>query len=1682
MPNKDDEKVSCDASWRLLSPMRRLIGHDRPSKRRFLPSLTDLIWWGATLQLGTRLRQRRRFAKALGQSTPQALTLEAAWYLAQNPDVATAGIDPLRHYRKRGIAEGRNWGLPTETNLSQQAARYLLQNPDVAAAGVDPLQHFLQHGSKEGRAWPRVEPTVASSADREAAWYLTQNPDVAASGVDPSRHYHQIGMAEGRSWGLPAEAELRQQADWYLLQNPDVAVAGLDPLKHFLKHGSKEGRAWPRMEPTADELAADGLPWVRLLNILVDAEFTNLSALNVLIPTLSVRGMSGGPNTAVNLACRLAATGIRVRLISTQAPLDADSSGFWDHATKLAGVDPRNYGVELIDASYRGIPLRIGANDLFMATAWWTAQAVKYAVRHTRQKRFLYLIQDYESLLHPASTQMALADETYHLDHLPIVNSRLLYDFLVEHGIGRFGDSQFAAEALVFEPAVDTTLFFHCRSGTATILGRKRLLFYARPTSGLRNLFELGVAALRKLVNEGTISPDGWDIYGIGESFDPILLGRDCWLRPLPWKDLSTYAQLMRESDALISLMLSPHPSYPPLEMAACGRPVVTSTFGTKDAARLATISPNIIGVEPTLDAIADGVALAIRRGGEAGTIGLPTSWSESLETIVSRLHKATLQLQGFDFWPGDAYGLYRQRMLHDRAPYYMNADPALLSFITPVWNTPPHFLDELAATVFGQDSGPGFEWVILDNGSDQAETRTALARIAENPAVRLFRMEENCGIVRGLRYLLERAHHRYILPLDHDDLLTPDCVRVMTSALRNAGFPLLAYSDEDKTFEGQPRDPYCKPDFDPVLFTHSCYTSHLCAIDREAALRFSCYTNREVEGSSDWDSFTRFFLAGHLPLHVPEVLYTWRMHPQSTAMDMTSKSYIHESQRSVLRLFLSGRGVEDRYTVELSPLFDGTPDWRFVRNACAPRPITTILFGPDAEANALTPTFEGHRIERLETPDLVALLAHARRAALEGKYLHLLSSAVAIDDNSWASEALAMFELYPGTAMVGGRVHDNGIVVAADSYFGFDGGCGSPNIGRKLSDAGYFCQMLKSHAASAVPLQHCVIDSTFLVDALSELIRAGAGLDYLSAWLGAAARIRNLRCIYSPFLSAAALRDIEPPPAIEISAFVIAHAMLIPDHQLLSPRLGLTRKNAYRPMLRAERAAEEYATHIPPSLAYPEQHAADLLARRLVAAPLRSESADLSVLTSVYIRTDPELFHATAATMFAQTLSFKEWLILAHGPLDPALEQMLIELERDRRVRILRRATNVGIINGLRICLEEAHGRFVAPLDADDLLTADALQLLIEALTKNGGADFAFSDEDILCEGELRSPFRRTPFDAILCDADSTIWHFCGFKRDRALQLGVYSDVGAEACHDWDTVQRFEVAGASMRHVPHVLYHWRHHTASTSNSGTVNEASLRSVRHVLSGIISRQSNPDLYEIKHYPLFRGVEQFALLRRHVAPLSLCLIYLVRNDRLTTVPDEVLASMPIRESRILTVDPRSGSFGRAGLKETLENISSEHLVILDEKLRPSNDEGPWDAMRLFEMHGDVAAVGGRIMDAEGRVVACCETLARCEAATEWVGRSRGDPGGFALALKPQAAMRIAEGYFCCRTELFRTIATVGEVYMVEQMAGLIGEAARTRGMKLAYSPLMEASYSPEIAANLNFVTNDTRLSAA
>src|SRR4051794_10184770 len=74
------------------------------------------------------------------------------WYLAQNPDVASAGIDPLRHYLQFGAGEKRN------PNPFFDTGWYLANNPDVAKAGTNPLVHYIRFGKAEGRKPNRLIP------------------------------------------------------------------------------------------------------------------------------------------------------------------------------------------------------------------------------------------------------------------------------------------------------------------------------------------------------------------------------------------------------------------------------------------------------------------------------------------------------------------------------------------------------------------------------------------------------------------------------------------------------------------------------------------------------------------------------------------------------------------------------------------------------------------------------------------------------------------------------------------------------------------------------------------------------------------------------------------------------------------------------------------------------------------------------------------------------------------------------------------------------------------------------------------------------------------------------------------------------------------------------------------------------------------------------------------------------------------------------------------------------------------------------------------------------------------------------------------------------------------------------------------------------------------------------------
>ena len=527
-----------------------------------------------------------------------------------------------------------------------------------------------------------------------------------------------------------------------------------------------------------------------------------------------------------------------------------------------------------------------------------------------------------------------------------------------------------------------------------------------------------------------------------------------------------------------------------------------------------------------------------------------------------------------------------QERMRERQRLYQVTPKPGLISLLTSAWNTPVEYLDALAKSVFGQWGYPTFEWIVLDNGSTEPATIAYIRDLARFEQVRVFRVDENRGIIGGMRYCLEQATGRYVLPLDSDDYLYPDCLRIMAWHIEQHGYPPLLYSDEDKIQEGVFKDEYLKPDWDPVLFLNSCYIAHFDAIAREQALQLGAYSDPGAEGCHDWDTFIRFMLAGHTPIHVPEVVYSWRMHPASAALDIMSKSYIYSSHEHVLGTFLASREHAERYRVELSPIFGGFPEWWFRRAHTDPRPLLSLVLSRDpgridTQAVLDATAYPDHRAQAISIYGGREELGRiAAEQAERGGLIHLLFEDVQQDGNEWPWEVLVIAELHPDTVMVGGRIHDaSDLIVSAGEYLGFGGDCGCPDIGRPLLHPGYFGQMWKQRSVSAVSSMLAVVDARFLAELLEQGVPyARMSLPFLGAWAGAYARRRGQRIVYSPFLQGRcpdgrAFWDELIGPA-EREAFRQANLDLLPDTRYLSRQLSLDPSQPYVPVSAAERQA----------------------------------------------------------------------------------------------------------------------------------------------------------------------------------------------------------------------------------------------------------------------------------------------------------------------------------------------------------------------------------------------------------------------------------------------------------------------------------------------------------------------------
>jgi len=508
---------------------------------------------------------------------------------------------------------------------------------------------------------------------------------------------------------------------------------------------------------------------------------------------------------------------------------------------------------------------------------------------------------------------------------------------------------------------------------------------------------------------------------------------------------------------------------------------------------------------------------------------------------LANRIGRRILQ-------PAHDYPEWMQaRLARRREMYACNGEPGLLSFLTTVWNTPLKLLRPAVESLLQNQTVAEFQWVLLDNGSSDAEVVRYLNHtVAADARVVFLRVEKNLGIIAGMQLVLSKATGRYVLPFDSDDLLYSDAVAILTHQSHEKNYPPVLYTDEDKLQGNQPCWPYFKPDWDPVLFLSSCYTAHQGCMDRQLAIELGVYTDAGCDGCHDWDAFTRFMQAGHVPVHIPEIVYSWRMHRSSTASNVRSKNYIFNSQRNLLSRYLAGTPYKDKFELRLSPLFQGTPDWWMQRKSVDAMPMLVERINPGTLVKSILP----------------------RLADFSG-LVCILHESVKLDQPEWPFEVTGLFELHHDAVMIGGRViNSHGKVVEGGRVPGFGGAFGCPDKGRDAADPGNFAEMWKPRSVSGVSTHLCVMRVGFLRQVIEEFSDQPISWFFLGAWAALSAWRNRQRIICTPFLSGISDFDFDAKvDGDEINCFTEQAKDFLCDRRYYSRHLGLSAETAYQPV-----------------------------------------------------------------------------------------------------------------------------------------------------------------------------------------------------------------------------------------------------------------------------------------------------------------------------------------------------------------------------------------------------------------------------------------------------------------------------------------------------------------------------------
>ena len=248
-----------------------------------------------------------------------------------------------------------------------------------------------------------------------------------------------------------------------------------------------------------------------------------------------------------------------------------------------------------------------------------------------------------------------------------------------------------------------------------------------------------------------------------------------------------------------------------------------------------------------------------------------------------------------------------------------------LISIAVPAYKTPGVFLRQMLDSVRAQTYG-NWELCIANASPGEEEMGKILREYAKkDPRIRWMDLKENLGISENTNAAFAMAQGEFVGLLDHDDLLAPNALYEVVKAINETKDVDVVYTDEDKVTAdlSEHFQPHFKPDFNLDLLRSNNYICHFFVVRRSILAKTGGF-RKEFDGAQDHDLIFRCTEQAREIAHVPEILYHWRTHRESTADNPASKMYAYDAGKRAIEAHLARMQVQGTVS--------HTPDYGFFR------------------------------------------------------------------------------------------------------------------------------------------------------------------------------------------------------------------------------------------------------------------------------------------------------------------------------------------------------------------------------------------------------------------------------------------------------------------------------------------------------------------------------------------------------------------------------------------------------------------------------------------------------------------------------------------------------------------------------------------------------------------------------